>query len=94
MKTPHPFLTASDIVGRYRLSYQTLNYYTNLGLLHVAKRHGHQRLYNEREVQQSLQAIGRLKDEGYPLRLISRMLADGLQPLRVRIAPQREPRTR
>lgn len=89
MKTSHPFITASDIVARYQLSYQTLNYYTNLGLLHVAKRDGNQRLYNERDIQRSLQAIGRLKNEGYPLRLISRMLSDGVRPLRVRLAPQR-----
>ena len=70
------FLTANDIVQRYRLSYQTLNYYTTLGLLRVAKRNGHERLYSERDVQRQLHAIGRLKDEGYPLRLISRMVHD------------------
>lgn len=78
MKTSPSLLTASKIVERYRLSYQTLNYYTNLGLLGVAKRDGHQRLYDERHVQRNLEAITRLKDEGYPLRLISRMLANGL----------------
>lgn len=67
-------LTAHEIVQRYRLSYQTLNYYTNLGLLQVARRDGNQRLYNERHVEQKLQTIGRLKDEGYPLRLISHLL--------------------
>ena len=81
MKTAAAFLTASEIVQRFRLSYQTLNYYTNLGLLSVARRDGHQRLYNERQVQQSLQAVGRLKDEGYPLRLISRMLSQDLPRL-------------
>jgi DNA-binding transcriptional MerR regulator len=88
MKAPS-FITASEVVDRFRLSYQTLNYYTNLGLLRVAKRDGNQRLYDEQDVQRNLDAIGRLKDEGYPLRLISRMLTDGMRPLAVRLAPQR-----
>jgi DNA-binding transcriptional MerR regulator len=70
----HHLITASDIVERYHLSYQTLNYYTNLGLLNVAKREGYQRLYSQQDVEKNLQAIGALKDQGYPLRLISRML--------------------
>lgn len=74
-------LTASELVERHHLSYQTLNYYTNLGLLHVAKRDGHQRLYDGGDVRRSLEAVTRLKDEGYPLRLICRMLANGLSSL-------------
>ena len=85
MRTTTILLTASDIIERYRLSYQTLNYYTNLGLLRVAKREGHQRFYDGRDVQRNLQAVARLKDEGYPLRLISRMLANGLSPLKVSV---------
>ena len=76
MKHKNSFTTANEIVRRYRLSYQTLNYYTTLGLLRVAKRNGHERLYDERDVQHQLQTIGRLKDEGYPLRLIVRVLSD------------------
>lgn len=83
MKATTLLLTAGDIIERYRLSYQTLNYYTNLGLLRVAKRDGHQRLYDGRDVQRNLQAVARLKDEGYPLRLISRMLSNGLSSLKV-----------
>ncbi|MBI4323464.1 MAG: MerR family transcriptional regulator [Candidatus Omnitrophica bacterium] len=85
MKTTTILLTAGDIIERYRLSYQTLNYYTNLGLLRVAKRDGHQRLYDGRDVQRNLQAVARLKDEGYPLRLISRMLTQGLSALKVSV---------
>ena len=68
-------VTANDIVRRFGLSYQTLNYYTNLGLLDVAKRDGNGRLYDPDAVERQLDAIGRLKDAGYPLRLISRVLA-------------------
>ena len=85
MRTATILLTASDIIERYRLSYQTLNYYTNLGLLRVAKREGHQRFYDGRDVQRNLQAVARLKDEGYPLRLISRMLANELSSLKVSV---------
>ena len=67
-------ITAHQIVQRYGLSYQTLNYYTNFGLLRVAKRNGNERLYHAWDVQRSIQAIGRLKDEGYPLRLISQQM--------------------
>lgn len=83
------FITASEVVDRFRLSYQTLNYYTNLGLLRVAKRDGNQRLYSEADVQRNLDAIGRLKDEGYPLRLISRMLGEGMPQLALRGAVPR-----
>lgn len=68
------FVTANQIVQRHGLSYQTLNYYTNLGLLHVVKRQGTERLYRAQDVERQLEAVGRLKDEGYPLRLISRLL--------------------
>ena len=70
-------VTANGIVRRFGLSYQTLNYYTNLGLLHVAKRDGNGRLYDPEAVEQRLDTIGRLKDAGYPLRLISQALANG-----------------
>ena len=82
MKTTTPtLLTASELAERHHLSYQTLNYYTNLGLLRVAKRDGHQRLYDGQDVRRSLDTISRLKDEGYPLRLICRMLVHGVPSL-------------
>ena len=75
MKVTDSLITANQIVQRHRLSYQTLNYYTNLGLLRVAKRSGNERLYNESEVQRRLKTVGLLKDEGYPLQLIARMVS-------------------
>lgn len=81
-------ITPTEIVRRYRLSYQTLNYYTNLGLLRVVRRNGNERLYREREVRRHLQTIGRLKNDGYPLRLISRMLSDDGPRAMVRAASQ------
>ena len=82
MKHKNSLVTANEIVRRYGVSYQTLNYYTNLGLLSVVKRDGNGRLYDGRDVQQQLQAIMRLKDEGYPLRLISRVLSGRVRAAR------------
>jgi len=56
------------------MSYQTINYYTNLGLLVVKKRKGNGRLYENKDVKERLLRITSLKDKGYPLRLIQKML--------------------
>lgn len=60
----------SDIVERFNISYQTLNNYTNLGLLVVRQKKGNVRYYQLEEVQQRLQSINKLKNRGYTLRLI------------------------
>ena len=67
-------ISSQEIVKKYNVSYQTLNYYTNLGLLPVKKRKGNGRLYNEEEIKKSLERIAQLKDQGYPLRLICKMI--------------------
>lgn len=67
-------ISSKEIVKKYNISYQTLNYYTNIGLLEVRKRKGNGRLYVEDEVERKLQKIEELKDQGYPLRLICRMI--------------------
>lgn len=89
MHNTNSYLTSRQIAKRYELSYQTINYYTTLGLLHAVKRQGNQRLYDEQDVRRQLQEISRLKDEGYPLRLIARMVSrdargpDALQATRL-----------
>lgn len=67
-------ISSQEILKKYNVSYQTLNYYTNLGLLKVCKRKGNGRLYNEEEIEKGLKRIAELKDQGYPLRLICKML--------------------
>ncbi|MFH1046413.1 MAG: MerR family transcriptional regulator [Candidatus Omnitrophota bacterium] len=67
-------ISPQEVIRKYNISYQTLNYYTNLGLLEVRKRKGNGRLFNEEELKKSLDKIFELKDSGYPLRLISKML--------------------
>ncbi len=46
-------ISSQEIVKKYNVSYQTVNYYTNLGLLPVKKRKGNGRLYNEEEIKKS-----------------------------------------
>ena len=67
-------LSPTEIVKKYSISYQTLNYYTNLGLLSVADKRGNKRMYDEKELINNLKQIQKLKKEGYPLRLIRKIL--------------------
>ncbi|MDD4899194.1 MAG: MerR family transcriptional regulator [Candidatus Omnitrophica bacterium] len=67
-------ISSPQIVARYKISYQTLNYYTNLGLLHVITKQGNKRLYKESEIRHNLVKIQGLKNEGYTLRLIRKIL--------------------
>ena len=63
-------ISPADINKKYNISYQTVNYYTNLGLLTVRRREGNNRLYNASEVTSCLKRINKLKNQGYSLRLI------------------------
>lgn len=67
-------ISSHEVSQKYKISYQTINYYTNLGLLVVKKRKGNGRLYDNKEVEKRLSKITALKNKGYPLRLISEML--------------------
>lgn len=67
-------ISPQEIVKKYNISYQTLNYYTALGLLKVCKRKGNARLYSQGEVGKNLKKVTELKNKGYPLRLICRMI--------------------
>jgi DNA-binding transcriptional MerR regulator len=64
----------SEIVKKFNISYQTLNNYTNLGLLIVKEKKGNVRFYKLREVKHRLERIKSLKNRGYTLRLIRSML--------------------
>lgn len=63
-------ITPQEISKHYSISYQTINYYTNLGLLVVRKKQGNSRLYDPSEVKKSLARITDLKNQGYSLKLI------------------------
>ena len=74
--TNSKLISAKDIATRFDISYPTINHYTNLGFFSVVKRRGNKRLYEEKEVLAALQGISRLKDEGYPLRLMNKLLKE------------------
>lgn len=69
-------ISSIEIVAKYNISYQTLNYYTNLGLLHAVNKKGNKRFFMEKEIKQNLEKIQGLKNEGYTLRLISKILGE------------------
>ena len=63
-----------DISKLYGLSKATINYYTNMGLLHIAEKQGNKRLYDDHAVRKRLEKIKEMRRSGYSLRLISKQL--------------------
>lgn len=70
-------ISAAEISKIHNISYQTINYYTNLGLLMVKKRNANNRLYNSRQVSACLKRVSNLKSQGYSLKLICDLLRKG-----------------
>lgn len=68
------FVTVKNIITRYQITYQTVNHYTDIGLLSVAYKKGNIRFYDGHQVGQRLDVITKLASEGYSLRLIRRKL--------------------
>ena len=67
-------ISAKQIVNKYKLTYNTVNHYTNFGLLSVVAKKGKERLYKDSEVSERLIRINALVREGYSLRLIRKRL--------------------
>ena len=67
-------ISVKEIMRKYRLTYQTINHYTDLGLLSVLFKKGNVRFYDKNSVKSRLKKISRLMSEGYPLHLIRREL--------------------
>ena len=67
-------ISAREIIDKFHISYQTVNHYTDFGLLQVAFKMGNIRFYNKNEVKQRLVKIERLARQGYSLRLIRHKL--------------------
>ena len=67
-------ISAKKIQAEYKISLSTINYYTNIGMLPVASRRGNVRLYDPEEVRTRMNQIHKLKNDGYPLRLIQKIL--------------------
>lgn len=70
---PH-MLSAKDILSKYHISYQTLNHYTDFGLLPVSSKMANVRFYDKKIVDKRIKQIRDLSKEGYSLRLIRKKL--------------------
>ncbi|MFC1667326.1 MerR family transcriptional regulator [Candidatus Omnitrophota bacterium] len=68
-------LSAKDIMKKYSLSYQTINHYTDFGILPVSVKKGNVRFYDRRMVEERIRKTRQLMGEGYSLRLIHKKLA-------------------
>ncbi|MDD5347109.1 MAG: MerR family transcriptional regulator [Candidatus Omnitrophica bacterium] len=67
-------ISAKEITAKYDISYQTVNHYTDFGLLPMVIKKGNVRFYDETQVRSRLSMITKLAGEGYSLRLIRRKL--------------------
>ncbi len=74
-------ITAMDVVRKFNISYQTLNHYTNFGLLNAIRKRGsgNKRFYKALEVESNLNKIDDLKGKGYPLKIIAKILNNNHQ---------------
>lgn len=68
------FITVKEIAQKYSISYQTINRYSDAGLLSVAFKKGNIRHYDRRQVERRLHRISSLANEGYSLMLIRKKL--------------------
>lgn len=75
-KMKQGLISAQEITKKYGITYQTLNHYTNLGILQVITKNGNTRLYDDAIVRERLMKIYQLINEGYPLRLIRKKIGE------------------
>ena len=67
-------ISAKEIMDRFYITYQTVNHYTDFGLLPLVFKKGNVRFYDSKQVKQRLNKITKLASEGYSLRLIRKKL--------------------
>ena len=72
-------ISTKDAIKKFALSYQTVNYYTNLGFFNVVERRGNARMYDEHELSEKIKNIREMKNQGYPLRLIIKKLNNNVE---------------
>ncbi len=68
------FISAKELVNTFNITYQTVNHYTDFGLLPVSLKRGNVRFYDRSLVSKRLREIKVLSKEGYSLRLIRKRL--------------------
>jgi len=67
-------ISVKEIMHKYSISYQTVNHYTDLGLLPVLLKRGNVRYYDKDLIDKRLKSMLELMGEGYSLRLIRKKL--------------------
>lgn len=67
-------ISVKEIMSKYNISYQTINHYTDFGLLPVQTKIGNARFYDRDLVEERLKKVWELIGEGYSLRLIRKKL--------------------
>lgn len=67
-------ISVKEIMSKYNISYQTINHYTDFGLLPVQTKIGNVRFYDRNLVKERMKKIRELIGEGYSLRLIRKKL--------------------
>jgi DNA-binding transcriptional MerR regulator len=72
--TSSRFTTAKAIAKKYDLSYQTINRYSDSGLLPVAFKKANVRYFERAPIEKRMSAIIRMAREGYSLLLIRKKL--------------------
>ena len=68
------WISAKEITQTFHVTYQTVNHYTDFGLLPVSARIGNVRMFDRVVVQKRMRLIRELANEGYSLRLIRKRL--------------------
>ena len=67
-------ISAKDLMSKYKVTYQTVNHYTDFGLLPMVGKIGNVRFYQKGLAIKRLRQIRNLMEEGYSLRLIRKKL--------------------
>jgi DNA-binding transcriptional MerR regulator len=67
-------ISVKEIMRKYGISYQTVNHYTDFGLLPVLLKKGNVRFYDKDMVEERFKKIQELMEEGYSLHLIRKKL--------------------
>ncbi len=67
-------ISATEVAKKFNITYHAVNHYTNLGLLTSRERKGNNRYYLESEVNTRLKKINKLKNEGYPLSVMRKII--------------------
>ena len=67
-------ISTKEIMSKYNISYQTVNHYTDFGLLPVQTKIGNARFYDRDLVEKRMKKIRELMGDGYSLRLIRKKL--------------------